>query len=117
MFGRKKVDLDTLISNHEEREARMNREAAAGGASASKEQIGTVEQFFDRLMVVAITLTGDLSVGDIIEIGTEEEAVRQRVESMQINRKDVSSASAGSDVGVRLKYAVRPGSPVYRMSA
>ncbi len=116
MLGRrKKADLDTIISNHEESEARMNREASGDNVLQSREQIGTVEQFFDRLMVAAVRLTGNLEVGDIIEIGTEDDAVRQRVTSMQINRKDVDSASSGDDVGIKMKYAVSPGSAVYRL--
>ena len=118
MFGKRKVDIDTIISSHEEREARIEKEShgeSSAEGSARREQIGMVEQFFDKLMVAAVTLTGDLHVGDIIEIGTEEEAIRQRVESMQIERKDVSAASDGDDVGIKLKYAVRPGSAVYRI--
>jgi hypothetical protein len=119
-FKRKrKVSLDSIISDHEEREARLDGAGASAAVEGSRgrEQIGTVEQFFSRLMVAAVRLTGDLEVGDIIEIGTEEEAIRQKVTSMQIDRRDVDSAARGDDVGIKLKYAVDEGSSVYRITA
>ena len=67
----------------------------------SKELIGTVEQFFDKISVVAITLHGSLKVGDIIEIGTEDESVRQKVASMQIDKNYVEEASSGDSVGIK----------------
>ncbi len=105
-------DLDSAISSIEEQEERMRRMRSGEGGKA-RVQVGTVEQYFDRLGVVAIKLSGRLAVGQIIEIGTEDEAVRQRVASMQIDREDVQEASEGDSVGVRLRYEVAVGSGVY----
>ena len=115
MVRRKKsVDLDSIMSEHEAYESRISR-SVDNGTQQSKELIGTVEQFFDRISVAAIALQGNLKVGDIIEIGTDEEAVRQVVASMQIDRKDVEEAFSGDSVGVKSKYPVDVGSPVYRI--
>ncbi len=115
MVRRKKnVDLDSIISEHEAYESRISR-GADNNVQQSKELIGTVEQFFDKISVAAIILQGSLKVGDIIEIGTDEEAVRQRVASMQIDRKDVEEASSGDSVGIKSKYPVYIGSPVYKI--
>jgi putative protease len=110
----KDVDLDSTMDSLETMEA---REAAR---STSRQQqarvlVGTVEGFFDKIGVVAIRLSGTLKVGDVIEIGTEEEAVRQRVLSMQINREDVEEASEGDSVGIKLKYRVGEGESVYKL--
>ncbi|MDE1846232.1 MAG: translation elongation factor-like protein [Candidatus Micrarchaeota archaeon] len=77
--------------------------------------IGSVEGFFSKINVVAIKLSGDLKVGDLIEIGDEESSVKQRISSMQIDRHDVQSASAGDSVGIKLNYKVSEGSSVYRV--
>ncbi len=116
-FLRKKVevrDLDSAMESINAQEERMHSSRNAN-ENRSKTQIGTVEQFFDRLSVVAIKLSGDLKIGDIIEIGSEEDAIRQKVESMQINRKDVRDAHEGDSVGIKLKYKVSEGSSVYKM--
>ena len=115
MVRRKKnVDLDSIIGEHEAYESRISR-SANNDTQQSKELIGTVEQFFDKISVAAITLQGSLRVGDIIEIGTEEEAIRQKVASMQINRKDVKEAYSGDSVGIKSKYPLYIGSPVYKI--
>ena len=104
-------DLDSAISSLEEQEEHVKR--LNSGRSHGRTQIGTVEQYFSGIGVVAIKLSGRLAVGQIIEIGTEDEAVRQRVSSMQIDRADVQEASGGDSVGVKLKYEVPEGSGVY----
>ncbi len=78
--------------------------------------IGMVEQFFNKINVVAIKLEGTLKVGDVIEIGTEEDAIRQRISSMQIDRQDIETAYEGDSVGIKLKHKVDQGSNVYKIN-
>ncbi len=100
-----------VINTIEEKEARAERQHADTG----KVRIGSIERYFDKINVAAIKLEQDLSTGDIIEIGSEEEAVRQKVMSMQIDHAEVSEAHAGDSVGVKLKYRVSEGSEVYKV--
>ncbi|MDE1850449.1 MAG: translation elongation factor-like protein [Candidatus Micrarchaeota archaeon] len=81
----------------------------------SKAHIGTVEHFFDKINVAAIKLIGPLKVGDIIEIGDEESAVREKIRSMQIDREDVERAGEGDSIGIKLGHKVAAGSRVYRI--
>lgn len=115
-------DLDDAMANVEELEARERRAAGiseSGGKGSSsannKELVGEVEEFFSKIKVVAIKLNAPLRVGDVIEIGDDEEAVRQRISSMQINREDVDEASGGESVGIKIKYSLPPGRNVYKM--
>lgn len=109
----KNVDLDNTMDTLD---AWEKKERGAGPSnSREREPLGTVEGFFDKISVVAVKLTGSLKVGDIIEIGNEEDAVRQKVSSMQINRRDVEEAKEGDSVGIKLKYRVSPGTAVYKM--
>jgi translation initiation factor IF-2 len=107
--------LDNAIGSLEAWEAKQRSEYGPVQQGRGRVLIGRVEQFFDRIGVAAVTLSGDLRVGDIIEIGSEEEAVRQRVSSMQIDREDVTEATVGDDVGIKLVHAVSVGSEVYRI--
>ncbi len=107
-------DLDSTIEVLETYEAR-EKGTETQAASVGKVPIGIIEHYFEKIGVAAIKLEGTLKVGDIIEVGTEEEAVRQRISSMQINREDVSEASEGESIGVKLKHPVDEGSSVYRI--
>jgi putative protease len=78
-----------------------------------REPVGEIEHFFSKIGVAAIHLSGDLKVGDTIEIGESPDEVRVEVSSMQIDRKDVESASAGDSVGIKMDTEVAPGSKVY----
>lgn len=109
-------DLDSAIENLEAWEAK-ERGQNAPAPNQNKVLVGKVEQFFDRIGVVAISLSSDLKVGDIIEIGDEEDAVRQKISSMQINREDVEEAAEGDSVGIKLKHPVSVDSAVYRIRA
>ncbi len=106
------TDLDSAMKAQEEYEAGRNR----GEAGSKKALVGVVEQYYAKLGVAGIRLTDTLKVGDVIEIGGEEEAIRQRLSSMQINRKDVDEAYSGDSVGVKLRWEVEKGSNVYRVS-
>jgi len=109
---KKSFDLDDIMENLNERESRSSEvEEKLQG----KVKIGEVENYFSRLGVAAVRLTGPLAVGDIIEIGNEENAIRQKVESMQIDRKDVSLAKEGDSVGILVRCKVNKGEEVYKI--
>ena len=78
--------------------------------------IGTVEKFFSKLGVAAVDLTGDLAIGDTIEIENGDYVIKETVISMQIDKEDVERASDGDSVGIVVSQAVKAGSRVYRLS-
>jgi len=104
-------DLDNVMDVLDSMEAKKN--ANSQPSSQGRSLVGEVDHYYDRLNVAAIRLSGELRVGDMIEIENEEYTLKQRVASMQINRKDVDFASAGDDVGVKLSVPVPRGSSVY----
>ncbi|MEM3838986.1 MAG: hypothetical protein QXF01_00170 [Candidatus Micrarchaeaceae archaeon] len=113
----KNADLDSTIDALEALEERDRGETAHAGAVQQRVSIGIVEVFFGKISVAAVRLTGQLKVGDLIEIGTEDEAIRQRVSSMQINHSEVGEAGEGDSVGIKLKYKVEAGQQVYKLLA
>ncbi len=106
----KNEGLEDAMSNLDERER-----ASSSAESSNRVSIGKVDHFFDKVGVAAIVLTGSLKVGDTIEIVSGTDTVRQRVDSMQIDRRDVSEASSGDSVGIKTDRKVARGSVVYRM--
>ncbi len=120
-MARKTDDIDSIIESVNRWEARRSRNSGVISRQSQESQqqgkilVGKVDKFFSKLNVAAVKLALPISVGDVIEIGTEEEAIRQRITSMQINRVEVNEAKEGDDVGIALKYNVAEGSDVYKI--
>ncbi|OGS42385.1 MAG: hypothetical protein A3K67_04605 [Euryarchaeota archaeon RBG_16_62_10] len=81
-------------------------------------QVGSVIQFFAKPCVAAIEITaGTLSIGDTIKIKGATTDFEQKIESMEIDRQPVPSASTGQSVGIKVKERVRPHDKVFRVVA
>ncbi len=82
---------------------------------AEEVEVGMVIQFFAKPSVAAIEITsGSLAIGDTLKIKGATTDFEQRIESMEIDRKPVPSASAGQSVGVKVKERVRPHDKVFK---
>jgi translation elongation factor EF-1alpha len=79
------------------------------------EEVGKVTHYFSRIGVGAITLSGELKLGDRIKIKGATTDFEQLVESMQIKGKPVERAGPGDSVGLKLKERVREGDVVYKL--
>lgn len=76
--------------------------------------IGKVVKFFSKIGVAAISVTsGELKVGDTIKIKGHFTDFEQQVESMQVEHASVEVVTAGKDVGIKVKEAVRENDTVY----
>lgn len=80
---------------------------------AKEKQIGEVSNFFEHVSVAAIKLKSPLKVGDTIEFKGGEVDFEQKVDSMQIQHKQVNAAKKGDEIGIKVKDKVRKGYKVY----
>ena len=78
-----------------------------------EKQIGEVISYFSHVEVAAIKLKGKLKIGDKIHIKGHTTDFEQKIDSMQINRKDVKEAKKGDDIGIKVIDKVRPNDAVY----
>ena len=78
-----------------------------------EKEIGKVSSFFSHVSVAAIKLTGKLKVGDKIHIKGNTTDFENKVESIQIERKEVSEAGKGKHIGIKVPEKVRPNDIVY----
>lgn len=79
-------------------------------------EIGKVSIFFAKPSVAAVDITsGTIAVGDTVKFVGATTSFEQRIESMEIDRKPIPSASAGQSVGIRVKERVRPHDKVFKM--
>jgi translation elongation factor EF-1alpha len=82
---------------------------------AEEEEIGRVRDYFARIGVIGIDLTGKLKVGDTIHVQGHTTDITQLVESMQIEHESVQEAGPGDSVGIKIPDRCRAGDRVYRV--
>ncbi len=82
----------------------------------AEELIGKVSHWFGNINVAGIELTGELATGDRVHIVGHTTDFEQEITSMQIQHQDVTEASPGDEVGVRLQLRARPGDSVYKVT-
>ena len=64
-------------------------------------EIGTVKHFFSKINVAIIALNGKLSVGDNIVVKGPITDFEMKVDSMQIEHKNIQSAE-GVEIGLKM---------------
>ncbi len=80
------------------------------------EKIGNIENFYSKISVAVVDITsGSMTKGDQISIKGSTTDFEMTIESMQIDRADIESASAGQKVGLKVPERVRPGDEVYKV--
>jgi len=79
-------------------------------------EIGKVTDFFAKPVVAGIELSGTLRIGDKIHIKGSTTDMELTVESMQIERVDVTDGKPGDLVGIKVLDRVRRGDKVYKVT-
>lgn len=79
-------------------------------------EIGRVSDFFAHPVVAGIELSGKIKLGDKIHIKGHTTDLELTINSMQIDRVDVTEAKAGDSIGVKVAERVRRGDKVYKVS-
>jgi len=80
-----------------------------------KEMIGIVNHYYDKIEVAVLALEGELAVGDIIHIKGHTTDFAQKIESMQIENKNIEHAKKGDDVAIKVKETAREHDVVYKV--
>ena len=83
---------------------------------AEEEEIGRVSDYFARIGVAGIDLTGKLRVGDTIHVKGHTTDLEQVVESMQIEHDQVEEAGPGDKIGIKVQDRCRGGDHVYKVT-
>ncbi|OGO45835.1 MAG: translation elongation factor-like protein [Chloroflexi bacterium RBG_16_64_32] len=83
---------------------------------AEEEEIGRVSDYFARIGVAGIDLTGKLRVGDTIHVKGHTTDLELVVESMQVEHDQVEEAGPGDKIGIKVQDRCRGGDHVYRVT-
>jgi putative protease len=79
-------------------------------------EIGKVTDYFAKPVVAGVELSGTLKTGDRIHIKGSTTDMELAVESMQIDRVDITEAKSGDLVGIKVPDRVRRGDKVYKVT-
>ncbi len=78
-----------------------------------EKEIGKVSGYFSHVGVAAIKLSRKLKIGSKIHIKGSTTDFEQEVDSMQIDKKEVSGAKKGDHIGIKVSEKVRPNDKVF----
>jgi putative protease len=79
-------------------------------------EIGTVTDYFAKPVVAGVELSGVLKTGDKIHIKGSTTDMELIVQSMQIDRVDITEAKPGDLTGIKVPDRVRRGDKVYKVT-
>jgi len=94
-----------------------NTDVYGGSATQKKEYIGYVKNYFHKVGVAELKLeSSGIEKGDSLMFqGPTTGVVHEKIDSMQINHKDVESAPKGRSVAVKVSKLVRPNDKVFKI--
>ena len=78
-------------------------------------RVGVVTHYYSHIMVAAVRLDVVLSVGQMIHVVGHTSDFRQRVDSIQIEHKQVPEALGGDEIGLKVVQHARDHDVVYRV--
>jgi len=75
--------------------------------------VGKITHYYDKIQVAIVELFDDLKVGDNIHIKGHATDFNQQVASIQKDHQNVSSASKGDLIGMKVDQKVKEGDEIY----
>lgn len=80
-------------------------------------KVGKISHYFDKIQVGVLAVeSGTVKVGETIRVGEEGVGFEQKVESLQVDHKEVEEIAAGSEGGMKLAQASHEGTVVYKVT-
>jgi putative protease len=80
-----------------------------------KKPVGKVTHFFTHIGVAVIEVSDTLNIGDTISFEGASTNFQQKIDSMQIEKKQIESAKKGQVIGLKTMDKVREGDLVYKI--
>ena len=78
--------------------------------------IGRITHYYANIDVAVISLTSPLKIKEKIRvIGGQETDFEQKIDSMQVEHKEVKIGKKGDSVGIKIKEKVHDGYKVYKI--
>ena len=81
-----------------------------------EEKVGVVNDYFAKINVAGIDMTGNLKVGDTIHVKGHTTDFEQVVDSIQVEHEQLQEVKAGDAIGIKVTERCRGGDTVYRVA-
>jgi translation elongation factor EF-Tu-like GTPase len=89
------------------------REDQGRNLAMAEKELGEITNYFSKIGVAVIKLTGPLKLGDEVHIVGGDRDFQQTVDSMQVEHEPIEKAEAGKEIALKLVEKARPGDTVY----
>lgn len=77
-------------------------------------QIGVISHYYDKIGVAVIEVTNQtLKVGDSVKISGHDQEFVQKIESLQVEHKQVKEVKPGESCGLKVDQAVKEDDRVF----
>jgi len=83
--------------------------------AAGKKLVGKISHFFPKINVAVVEVEAPLKIGDKISIEGPTTKFEQKVESMQVEHKEIKAAKKGDSIGMKVADKVREKDLVYKV--
>jgi len=79
-----------------------------------EKMVGVVIQYFAKVEAAAVQITeGEIKIGDTLHFKGATTDFEQNIDSMQIDRDSIQSATTGQAVGIKVRERVWPNDKVF----
>lgn len=79
-----------------------------------KKPVGKIIHFFDKIGVAVVKAEGTMKVGDKVLVEGAGNSFEQKISSMQIDKEEIKEAKKGTEFGMKVDEAVKPGYLIYK---
>lgn len=83
--------------------------------ASSEKQVGFVTHYYGQIGVAVVALVDVLGVGDTIHIKGASTDFVEKVESMQVEHKDITKAERSDEIGLKVIHPVHDHDMVYKL--
>jgi translation elongation factor EF-1alpha len=80
-------------------------------------KVGKVTHYYDKLGVAVVELSSGLAVGDVVKVTGHGGEFEQKIDSMQVEHKQVEKAKKGDIVGMKVDKKVKEGDELTKVKA
>jgi putative protease len=80
-----------------------------------KKLVGKVSHYYGKIGVAVVEVEDEINVGDTISIEGAVTNLRQTVDSMEIEHKQIKTAKKGDSIGLKVIDKVRENDKVYKI--
>ncbi len=80
-----------------------------------EQRVGVVNHYYNNISVATVIMENEVTVGDTIHIKGNTSDFIQKVESIQLEHKNINQAKKGENVGIKVKEHAREHDVVYKV--